>query len=419
MRAFGTAASSVRHRPLLAAACALAIVGAALGLASACSSGRPPETSSAVTSQEGEWSGSLVAADTLSNTTIGGPHATVLSFRFRARWTGPVRGVRCHIILNPSGRQGYSGGTGGLLRVALAPDSGGKRRGPRNTPLAATVIRPSRRDLWPLVRFAKPPHVVAGRLYHVVFTNVAPDPRRDYLSINALLSRGHGEPTPHIPAGLAALLGDTSDGGATPTRWRPRAIRAGDRYVPILDVVGDGPRDHLGIGYMEAWVTAPKPIGGAARVRQLLRMPVGGKTEVTGAWLRVWRARRVLSTLELRLQAADGDVLASASVPARKVSRRSPQWVHVRFSSAVSLPAGTPLALTASARQAESFRTFPVRKGTRFGFDRSTVYSGGYAQYSDGDGWKGWEQWGQTDRRDGDLQFALDIRRSSDASDSP
>jgi hypothetical protein len=412
-------ASSVRHRPGRAAACALAIVGAVLGILSACSSGRPAGTSPAVAPQDREWSGSLVAGDTLSNTTIGGPHATVLAFRFRARWTGPVRGVRCHIILNPRGRRGYSGGTGGLLRVALAPDSGGKRHVPRRRPLAATVIRPSRRDLWPLVRFAKPPHVVAGRLYHVVFTNVAPDPRRDYVSINALLSRGHGEPRPRVPADLAALLGHTTDGGATPTRWRPRAVRAGDYYVPILDVVGNRPRDHLGIGYMEAWVTAPRPIGASARVRQLLRMPAGGKTQVTGAWLRIKRAGGASSALDLRLQAADGDVLASASVPARDISSGSPQWVHVRFSRAVSLPPGAPLTLTASASRAAAFRTFPVRKGTRFGFDRSTVYSGGYAQFSDGDGWKGWEQWGQSDRRDGDLQFALDIRRSSDGSGSP
>lgn len=410
------AASPLLRRLPGAVLCAIVLIGAAIGIAAACSSASR-ETGS--TSAVGERSGSLVAADTLSNTTIGGPHATVLAFRFRARWTGPVRGVRFHIILNTAERRGYSGGTGGLLRVALARDSGGQRHVPVSRALGATVIRPSRRNLWPLVRFAKPPQVVAGRLYHVVFTNIAADPRRDYPSINALLSYGQGEPMPRVPDGLAVLLGETSDGGATPSRWRPRARRPRDRYVPILDVVGDRPRDHLGIGYVEAWVSAPKPIGGAARVRQLLRMPAGGTAEITGAWLRVRRAEGATSALDLRLEGADGGVLASASVPARDISSRTLQWVHVRFSSAVSLPAGTRLALTASAKRSASFRTFPVRNGTRFGFDRSTVSSGGYAQFSDGDGWSGWEQWSQSDRRDGDLQFALDLRRSSGGSDSP
>jgi hypothetical protein len=296
--------------------------------------------------------------------------------------------------------------------VALMRDSGGRRHVPGHEVLAARVITPSREDLWPFVHFADPPRVAAGRLYHVVFTNVAADPRRDYVSINALLSRGHGEPAPPVPDGLAVILGSAIDGGATPSGWRPRAIGRGDRYAPILDVAGDRRTDHLGIGYMEAWVTAPRPIGGAARVRQLLRMPAGPPTEITGAWLRLRRTQRAAAPLDLRLETADGKTLATASAPARDISRRSPKWVHVRFPTAVSMAAGTPLTLTASAGRPSSYQTFPVRKGTHFGFDARTVFSDGYAQFNDGRGWTGWKQWGQRDRRDGDLQFALDIRRS-------
>jgi hypothetical protein len=397
---------------------ALLIVAGGLAIASACASNDAENAGTSPAPPDAQRPGSLVAADTLSNTTIGGPHGTALAFRFRAQWTGRVRGVRVHVILNPRGRSGYSGGTGGLLRVSLDRNSRGGRHVPRGRPLAATVIRPSRRDLWPFVRFAEPPRVVAGRLYPVVFTNVADDPQRNYPSINALRSRGHGEPMPRVPDGLAVLLGDTADGGATPTRWRSRAIRPGDRYVPIVDVVGDRPADHVGIGYMEAWVTAPKPIGERARVRQLLSVPGRGTAKITGAWLRVVRARRTASALDLRLEHPDGGRLASASVAAHRVSRRAPKWVHVRFSSPVSVPAGTPLSLTASARQPRSYKTFPMRKGTGFGFDARTVFSGGYAQFSDGGDWRGWEQWGQRDRRDSDLQFALDIHSAADGADS-
>jgi hypothetical protein len=411
-------AAAARHPIRGASVGAVVLVGAAFGIVSACSSdGSEPPSASAGGPAPGARSGSLVAADTLSNTTIGGPKGTVLAFRFRARWTGPVRGVRFHVIINPSGRRGYSGGTGGRLRVALVPDSGGRRHVPGRRALAARVITPSRDDLWPFVHFADPPRVAAGRLYHVVFTNVAADPRRDYVSINALLSRGQGEPAPPVPDGLAVVLGSTTDGGATPSAWRPRAIRRGDRYAPILDVAGDRGADHLGIGYMEAWVTAPRPIGAAARVRQLLRMPAGPPTEITGAWLRLRRTQRAAAPLDLRLETAGGGTLASVSTPARGISRRSPEWVHVRFRKAVSMAAGTPLTLTASAGRPSSYQTFPVRKGTHFGFDAGTVFSDGYAQFNDGDGWTGWKQWGQSDRRDGDLQFALDIRRRG--SDAP
>jgi hypothetical protein len=401
------------RRARAAALGAVVIAGALLGIAAAFSIDNPKSArQAAADAPDAGRPGSLVAADTLSNTTIGGPHGTALAYRFRAQWTGSVRGVRFHIILNPSGRRGYSGGNGGLLRVSIARDSGGPRHEPRKQSLASTVIRPSRGNLWPFVRFAQPPRVAAGRLYHVVFTNVARNPRRNYPSINALRARGHGEPSPRVPQGLAVLLGDTADGGATPTSWRPRAIVPGDRYVPIMDVVGDQPGQHIGMGYMEAWVSAPRPIGSEARVRQLFRVPGDGTTEISGAWLRVVRTSQRAAALRLSVEQPDGGRLASATVPARNVSSRYLQWVHVRFPRPVMAAAGTPLALTASAQRSSSYRTFPLREGIGFGFDARTVFSGGYAEFSDGDGWTGWQQWGQSDRRDGDLQFALDIHSS-------
>jgi hypothetical protein len=405
---------SRRLRVPAMALCLALIIGGMVAIVAACSrderqAARPPEQATAL--GDLRRPGSLVAADSLANTRIGGPYGTVLAFRFRAQWTGSVRAVRCYVIMNTRGREGYSGGTGGLLRVALARDSGGPRHAPQPHTLASAVIRPSRQDLWPLVRFAEPPRVVAGRLYHVVFTNVAPDPARDYASINALVARSHGERMPPIHDGLAALLGGSGDGGATPAAWRPREDGPGEGYVPILDVVGADPGQHVGSGYMEVWVGSPRPIGGGAKVRQLIAIAGGRTARVSGAWLRVRRDDDATAPLELRLERTDGTVLASARVAARDISSRFPQWVHVRFPEAAARPFTAPLALTASAAEAESYETFPLRKGTEFGFDASTVFAGGYAQYSDGAGWTGWEQWGLRDRKDSDLQFALDVDR--------
>jgi hypothetical protein len=354
-----------------------------------------------------ERHGSLVAADTLANTRIGGPYGTVLAFRFRSQWTGVVRSVRVYVVVNSDGRDGYSGGTGGRLRVSLVADGGRPSHVPSGKALASAAVAAPSRDSWPLVRFAKSPKVVAGRYYHVVFTNDDPDPRDNYVSVNALLSYGHDEPSPSVPDGLAVLLGGTRDGGATPSHWATRAEQPGQRYAPILDVAGGRPGQHLGLGYMEVWSANPKPIGGQAEVRQLLgRGPSGA---ITGAWLRVRRHDGASAPLQLSIGPAVGGVLAKASVPASSVPSDGDRWVHVRFAHPVRAP-GRSLALTAAADAASSYEAFPIRKGIEFGFDPRAVFDPGYAQFTRGDGaWTGWDQWGQPNRRDGALQFALDL----------
>jgi hypothetical protein len=360
----------------------------------------------AATTRDAAPRGSLVGADTLANTRIGGPYGTVLAFRFRSQWTGVVRGVRVYVVVNSDGRDGYSGGTGGKLRVTLERDSGGPQHLPTRRALATATVAPPSRDEWPLVRFDRAANVVAGHYYHVVFTNDDPDPRTNYVSINALLAYGHHEPTPSVPDGMAVLLGSTSDGGATPRAWEPRAEQPRERYAPILDVVGSRSGQHLGLGYMEVWSSNPKPIGGPAKVRQLLGK--GPSAAITGAWLRVRRQAGASAALNLQIGPAAGGVLASASVPAQTVATDVPRWVHVRFSRPVSAP-GRSLALTATSSATSAYEAFPIRTGVEFGFDPHTLFDRGYAQFTGGGPWVGWDQWGQPNRHDGDLQFALDL----------
>jgi hypothetical protein len=347
-----------------------------------------------------------VAADSLANTRIGGPYGTVLAFRFRSSWTGAVQGVRFYVVLNSDGRTGYSGGTGGTLRVALAPDSGGRRHVPARRSLASATLDPPSQDEWPLVRFRTPARVVAGHSYHVVFTNLDPRPRRNYVSVNALVSHHNRHPAPRVRNGLAVLLSGAPDGGRTPGRWHARVQRRGDRYVPIVEIVGDGGGQRLGVGYMEVWVNNPKPIGGGAMVRQLIS-PVAGRA-VTGAWLRVRRREGTRAPLRLRIERAAGGALAAGTVPARQVPTHHPGWVHVRFPNAVSLEGTELFALTAAANARSAYEAFAIRKGTEFGFDPRTVFDGGYAQFTERGAWIGWDQWGGRDLRNGDLQFALD-----------
>jgi len=392
-----------RHLGALGAVAAMCVLVVAIALASG---GTQDDRRAPV---RGERLGSLVQADALGNSQIGGPGRTALAFRFRATWTGSVAAVRFYIIRNVRGRTGYSGGNGGTLRVALQEDSGGRRHVPRGRRLATATLKPGADGFWPLVRFKTPGRVAAGRLYHVVFTNVDRHPGRNYVSINALFSESRSGPAPAVPDGLAVLAGSRKGRGGQ-IQWHPRG-EAPEDYVPIVDVVGSRPGQHAGLGYMEVWGETAKPVGGKAMVRQLLRTTGGRRTRIDGAWLRVRRSSGTNTPLVLRIERPNGEVLASAAVAPRKVPTTRPGWVHVRFASPASAVPDTDLALTASAASASAYKAFPVRKGTEFGFDRSTVFDGGYAQFSDGSGWIGWDQWGGHDERDSDLQFALDVAR--------
>ncbi len=384
---------------------------AVIVLAAACSSngsdrasGRADPVSGTAAAARTYRAGALVQADSLGNTVIGGPDRSSLTFRFRAAWTGSVVAIRCYVIKNVNGRTGYSLGDGGTMRVGMQADSGHKPHVPVGRLLASATFRPAERGFFPLVRFAKPAHIVARRLYHVVFSNVGRDPARNYVSINALFSKARLGRGPGAPDGLAVL---ESDGGGGAARWAPRRSSEHEYYLPILDVVGGRAGEHSGLGYMEVW--DPKPIGADTMVRQLLQAPVGGSSRVHGVWVRVQRRGGTSDPLVLRLARSNGPVLASASVAPDKVPVSDAGWVHVRFAKPVLLAAGTHLALTASAASADSYEAFPIRKGSGFGFDRRTFFNGGYAQFNDGSGWVGWDQWGGHDRRDSDLQFALEL----------
>jgi hypothetical protein len=395
-----------RHTRLLAASALVApatLVWACSNNASAPGGGT--NTADAALTVDSLQRGSLVEADALANTRIGGPFHTALAFRFRATWTGRVTGVRFYIITNPSDRTGYSGGDGGSLRVTLAPDSGGPRHVPSQRSLASMTVRRPKEGDFPLVEFPPSARVVAGRLYHVTFTNVDPDPRRNYVSVNALIARRHGRLARPLPDGMAVLLGNTRD-GARPKRWFPRSEDDGERYIPILDVVGSGDR-HSGVGYTEVWEGNPKPIGGNAMVRQTFQ-PTSGRV-ITGAWLRVRRTRGSAAPLQLRIETVEGATLTAATVSPSTVPRSGPGWVHVRFPKPASAPAGTALALAAASSSDDAYEAFPIRQGNDYGFDASTFFDRGYAQFTEpGVGWIGWDQWGARDRRDGDLEFALE-----------
>ena len=353
------------------------------------------------------WLGSRVGADALANTRIGGPFGTTLAYRFRATWSGSITGVRFYIVVNSGSVGEYSGGDGGIVRVSLV--AGGEGGLPIATALASAEIRPQTRAIsFPFVRFGTPPRVVAGREYDVVFTNTGPNPTENWVSVNALVETPAGVAPPPLALAGTVLLGDSTDGGATPTNWRARAQGADQSYLPIIDIVGAAKGQHLGIGYMESWISNPKPVGPTAAVRELITYRRPRAARVVEALVRVRRTGGRIGPLSVRIEDPKGNALAVSNVPGARVPGDAAGWVSATFLKPPLLRKGHTYALVLRSAGG-TFEAFPLRKGTAFGFDPTTVFSSGYAQFLRGGRWQGWDQWGALDRADGDLQFALHL----------
>jgi hypothetical protein len=361
-----------------------------------------------VTTKDSVWLGSRVGADALANTRIGGPFGTTLAFRFRSTWSGSVTGVRFYVVVNSGSVGEYSGGDGGILRVSLVAH--GKNGRPTAKTLASAELHPQIRTIsFPYVRFGTRPKVTAGRSYDIVFTNTSPHPRENWVSVNALVGTGAGVAPPPLALAGGVLLGDSTDGGATPSNWRARAQGSGESYLPIVDIVGARDGQHVGLGYMESWVSNPKTIDSSSAVRELFTYRRTRPARVLEALVRVRRTGDQVAPLSVRLEDPDGKPLAVAGVPGALVPSDGPGWVKATFPKPPLLRDGQKLALVLRSAGG-TYEAYPLRKGENFGFDRDTFFGDGHAQFSRDGGWTGWDQWDHPDRRDGDLQFALRLR---------
>jgi hypothetical protein len=348
-----------------------------------------------------------LGADSLANTVVGGPYGNIVSYRFRAGHTGLLQQIHVYLIPNHTG---YSAGTGGSLKVTVNSDDGTAAHNPSNIVLASYLLTnplaatPSIN--FPIFVFSAPPSLVEGQLYHIVFTNVDPDPTLNYISVDAVY---YAKPTtPSQPTisdlDFAELLG--APGGT----WTPRK-----GYTPIVQLdYEDGYRQQN--GYMEVWVGAPQNISGSAKVRQTMTVS-GDSKYVSGVSI---RAARVGGSdpLTVTLLNGNGTVIEQGEIPATSFPLTSPAsytWATYQFSSAHALALGQSYYLQFSAPSSSVYEAFPIRKGMAYGFANTTYFPDGYAQFNSSGSWVGWTQWGVTNRTDGDLQFYFSLTANSSA----
>ncbi len=346
-----------------------------------------------------------LGSDSLANTVVGGPFGNIVSYRFRAEHTGLLQQIHVYLVPNHTG---YSAGTGGSLKVTLNTDDGTAAHNPSNIVLASYLLTnplaatPSIN--FPIFVFSAPPSLVEGQLYHIVFTNVDPNPTENYISVDAMYYAYPTTPSQPTISDLdfAELL--KGPGGT----WVPRK-----GYTPILQLDYEDGYKELN-GYMEVWVGAPQNISGSAKVRQTMTVS-GDSKSVSSVSI---RAARVSGSdpLIVTLLNGNGTVIEQGEIPATSFPLTSPAsytWSTYKFSSAHALALGQSYFLQFSAPSSSVYEAFPIRKGMAYGFANTTYFPDGYAQFNSSGSWVGWTQWGVTNRTDGDLQFYFSLTASS------
>lgn len=356
---------------------------------------------------QGDLYGPGIGADALANTPIG-KAGNQVSCRFRADPGGVFQGARPYLIWSFK-RQGYHAGSGGTLQVELQSDDGTPQHRPSGKVLATNVRRmalvATSDRFYPQLDFDQAPALTPGAYYHLVFRNTDPDANANFVSVNALFQKEAPTPAqPRFPdADWAMLIRNAKDPGWTIRR----TAGTSEGFTPILEIDYAGGKSQ-GMGYVEFWMGAPRPIAGAAQVREVFT--VTGIPRKVGAV--AVRVRRLEGTapLTVRLEQADGKVLAtgacdgSPGVCTPTCSLGGCGWTTFTFTP-LTLAPGRSYALVLSAPVGAKFEAFPMRKGSDKGFSDATLFPDGHAEFNDGKGWTGWEQWGKRGLTNADLQF--------------
>jgi hypothetical protein len=358
MSVFGAALSMPLWRLALTAALIMAFAIAAADVSPASASSKvypvPKSAVLAVKSRTGVY-GPGIAIDSRGNRRVTG--GLGLAHRFKAMTTSRVT----HILFQPRWGSGYSAGDGGRYLVSIQTDDGTARHRPSGRVLSSFIWEPGRHRSGGFVRrftFPRPPRLVKGTIYHVVWKNVHNQPERNYVSINETFTYDASRPRqPRYRNGIYAVLNGSRASGSG-SSWE-----VDPRHTPNMDLVYANGK-HQGMAYLGAMVSDWGAIGGSRMVREHFRVERKDR-RVLSACVRVGRQRGT-DPLLIRLERGDGREIESVGVPsAAKVAYTNAgrvgdngDWVcanfrreHVlrlgnRYNLRLSAPANTQYSMT-------------------------------------------------------------------------
>ena len=343
-----------------------------------------------------------IGSDGLGNTTIG-PNQNKLSYRLRVQHTGYISAVQPYLIMDHTG---YWGGTSGQILVSIQTDDGSSSHNPSGQKLTSALLIdpdavPTPARYFPTFSFTGHAAVTAGEIYHIVFENPDPNPDVNFVSVDALYQAAAPDPSqPTMSDSDCAVLLFSNYSGTTGAVWKPR-----QGYTPVVQInFDDGFTE--GLGYMEVWVGTPESISGTSSVRETFTVS-GASDTISSVSI---RAARISGSgaLTVRLETGSGTLIEQGTIPASTFPLNASAtyaWGSLKFAAPHTLSSGQTYHLVLQSALSTVYQTFPIRKGSDYGYKSTTYFPDGYAQFLQNGTWVGWTQWGVTNRTDGDLQF--------------
>jgi len=371
--------------------------------------------------------GSGLAAHSLSNATIGSSSRAVNSIRFKAEASGVLRKLQVYWIFKNT--SGYHAGDGGIIRVTLRPDDGTAAHNPTSEVLSTLIFTPNLpltnpQSKWDIrmvpMTFTTPPTITRGKLYHIHFENIHPDPVNNWISINSMYnwSRLSAIAQPVQDTTELSIIRRTGTGA-----WAP--IKG---YVPIyglyIDTNNDGLSDtEQGQSYMEFWASSSSglKLDGTSRVRQSIRPA----RSLLLKQLHISMGKYGGSgPVAVQIKTSNGAVVASGSITSgslplvtqvsscpQGINDYCHQWTSTALTPQPTLQAGQTYYIELSTSAGSQYQLHMVRDGSvQYDFPMTGSISTGNTQSSANNGstWSGVTFWGTTNRIDGDLSFYFD-----------
>lgn len=321
------------------------------------------------------------------------------SYRITAEQTSSVESLRLYFIDN-STRTGYASGTGGKIRVQIAPDNGngqpdetrtfpgkfdatfGLTNGKYQNSDRTAFIKNKLLGLW---TFDQPIPLTKGQTYHILFKNIDPNPTTNYIAIDMVIDMvpiDSGNPcinSPARPNNLGFLR--TAGNG-----WQDSTCDKHGSWTPIYEFryTNGGIQ---GQGIMQWDNNATFRISGNAAVRTTIQLPKD--QTITELAARV--ERNTTGSVALQLETLDGKVLASTNAATNGPGNyRNAVWAKGTITP-TTLKANTDYALVVRPKNGYNGTVVPLQAGTNYGFHPTSTMPYGKAQTStNGTTWTPW-----------------------------
>jgi len=284
--------------------------------------------------------------------------------RFIAETTSGISTVRLWMKAG----SGYSGGSGGTIKVAIETDDGTANHYPSGTVLASATGSPGNTStVGFLFTLSSNPTLTAGTIYHAVISNVDSSSSSNYISTDNM---ANSDSTAQPYYSLTAWTANVSNDG---TSWSPK-----HDTCPIMSLTFTNGYQQ-GIGYVDSPSGSQlTTLTGSTQAGETFTVS-GGNKVTTAVSFHLVKSGSPSAPLTVTLQQGSNTVV-SGTIPASAFSTSGEQWGTFTFGSNITLVSGTSYTLSISCSSCSSgsaYQVHPIEKGNSYGYLDASVFPDG------------------------------------------